>query len=87
MDSNGIIKNIGKNIKIARVIKDWTQEEFSAACGLTVTTISLIENGINNDIRLQSLLSIVDSLEITIEELFVQRNQNTCLVEINETKS
>jgi len=87
MDSNGIIKNIGKNIKIARVIKDWTQEELSGSCGLTVTTISLIENGINNDIRLQSLLSIIDSLGITVEELFVQRKQSTCLAEVNETKS
>ena len=75
MDPSSVVKNIGKNIKIERTMRGWTQKDLSSKCGLTTSTISFIENGAHENIRFGSLVVVAKALGITIIELFVQRNQ------------
>lgn len=45
MDKNKMLKLIGKNIKLARMQKGFTQEYLAEKCNVTAKYISTLENG------------------------------------------
>lgn len=59
------------NIKIARVKNNWTQEELSKKANVCRTTISLIEHGNIDNIKLGTLKKLAKALNSTVEELFL----------------
>lgn len=61
-------KDVGLNVKIARVKKNMTIFELAKKTGMSVTTISRLERGIGNP-RMLSLKKIADALEVDLESL------------------
>lgn len=59
-----------KNVKIARIKKEWTQRDLSSISGVGITSINKIEKyGIENT-KLSTLKKIAAALDSTVEELF-----------------
>lgn len=69
MDKSILLRTIGKNIVIQRVIKDMSQKELAELCGKPVSIISKIEKGKTNP-TLSTLNEIAIALNIDIKELF-----------------
>jgi transcriptional regulator with XRE-family HTH domain len=61
-------KTIGENIRRYRSFKGWDQAALGAKVDLRKETISRIESGKEN-VALDTLLKIVDALEVGIEEI------------------
>ncbi len=55
---------IGKNIRLVRKSKGWTQERLGKECNVGVAAISHIENGA--DCHLSTILLIADALEVDL---------------------
>ena len=71
MEIKEMVKTVGLNIRLARVAKRWTQKKLSQDCTLTEANISLIENGLHDNVSLFSLVKIINSLgNIEITDLF-----------------
>lgn len=61
---------MGLNVKIARIKKNWTQEQLSKVSGVGRVSISNIErNGIEN-VPVSTLRKLAKALNSTVEELF-----------------
>lgn len=60
--------NIGRNIKVERVRKGYSQEELAELADTTRHTISLVECGIQHS-KILSILKIANALSIDINEL------------------
>jgi putative transcriptional regulator len=61
------LKNL--KLKVARVVKDWSQEQLADRVGVTRQTIGLIEAGKYNP-SLQLCISICKTLNKTLDEIF-----------------
>jgi putative transcriptional regulator len=61
------MKNI--RMKVARVEKDWSQEQLAEAVGVTRQTIGLIEAG-NYNPSLNLCIAICEALDKTLNDLF-----------------
>ena len=61
-------KQIGLNVKIARVKKGMTIQQLAKEAGMSVTTISRLERGASNA-RIFSLKKIADVLGIDVQTL------------------
>ena len=71
MDIKRMVSIVGLNVKLARVAKGWTQKQLSKDCGLIEASISIIENGLHDNVSLFSLVKIINSLgNIEITDLF-----------------
>lgn len=68
---------MGKNLKmkLARVAKDYTQEDLAEKIGITRQTVGLIENGKYNP-SLQLCIMICKELGKTLDELFWEDDEN-----------
>lgn len=66
-------KNIGKNIKYYRKVKEISQEEIASILGVDKSTISLYENGKIN-IPVKYLYAISLQLDVSIETFFDNYN-------------
>ncbi len=64
-----------KQMKIARIEKDMSQESLAAAVGVTRQTIGLIESGDYNP-SLKLCVSICKALGKTLNDLFWEEKQN-----------
>ena len=64
-----IKKQLGIKIKHLRQAKQYTQEAFAEAIGISPRTLCFIENG-KNFLTAETLEKIISTLEITPEELF-----------------
>lgn len=69
---------IGKNIRIARKNKGWSQTDLSRACGINNTTISAYENGKKLP-GLITLASMAQALSVSIDELYYGNANETFL--------
>lgn len=68
-----IARNIlANNITYFRLQKDWSQEDFADKLGTTPTYVSNLENAKRNA-RIDYIGHIADTLEVSIEELFIDR--------------
>ena len=63
-------KKFGARVRELRIEKGMSQLDLAVACGFEKTTISRIETGRTN-VTLKTLLTLCDSLEVTLKEVFV----------------
>lgn len=61
-------------VKSLRLRKNWSQEQLSERCGLSLRTIQRIENG--NNVSLESLKVLAMAFGVDPSELMVQEKQN-----------
>lgn len=64
-------RRMSMQLKLARVARDWTQDELSEHSGVQQADISRMENGWSAPLELQQRLA--KALDRTVEELFGQR--------------
>ena len=68
MNKQELLKKFGKNVKIARIKKDWTQEKFAEILDVNTNYIACIECGRQN-MSLGKILELAQTLEVDIEVL------------------
>lgn len=68
MNKQELLKKFGKNVKIARIKKDLTQEKFAEILDVNTNYIACIECGRQN-MSLGKILELANALEIDIEVL------------------
>ncbi|MFD0767148.1 helix-turn-helix domain-containing protein [Mucilaginibacter lutimaris] len=61
-------QTIGRNVRILRELKGWTQQELANRCSVNAEQISRIENA-RRDYMFSTLLEVCDALGVTIEEI------------------
>lgn len=64
---------LGRNIRLAREKKGWSQDQLSAESGLHRTYISGVERGVRNP-TIAIVQQIAVSLNVEINELFINRD-------------
>lgn len=65
-----MLKKFGKNVKIERVKKDLTQEQFAEIMGVSQNYVASIEGGKEN-MSLGKILELSKSLNVDIETLLI----------------
>ncbi len=65
-------KILANNIIYFRLKKNWSQEDFAYELGTTTTYVSNLENAKRNA-RIDYIGHIADTLEVSLEQLFVER--------------
>ena len=73
MNKQELLKKFGKNVKIARIKKDWTQEKFAEILDVNTNYIACIECGRQN-MSLGKILELAQALEVDIEVLLKFNN-------------
>ncbi len=68
MNKQQLLKKFGKNVKIARIKKDWTQEKLAEILDVNTNYIACIECGRQN-MSLGKILELAEALDIDIEVL------------------
>ena len=68
MDKIGLLKRFGKNVKIERIKKDLTQEQFAEIMNVSQNYIANIECGKAN-MSLAKVLELSKALDVEIESL------------------
>ena len=68
MDKQTLLKKFGKNVKIARIKKDLTQEQLSEILDINQNYIACIECGRQN-MSLGKILGLANALQVDIETL------------------
>ena len=68
MNKQELLKKFGKNVKIARIKKDWNQEKFAEILDVNTNYIVCIECGRQN-MSLGKILELAQALEVDIEVL------------------
>jgi len=68
MEKQELLKRFGKNIKIARILKDLTQEQLAEKMDVSQNYIACIEMGKQN-MSLGKILELSNALETDIENL------------------
>lgn len=68
MDKQTLLKKFGKNVKIARIKKDLTQEQLSEILDINQNYIACIECGRQN-MSLGKILELANALQVDIETL------------------
>ena len=69
-DRNTILISFGKNLRLARLAKGFTQEQLANELGVEISQISRIERGVINT-SITTLYSISKVLNVDVSELFV----------------
>ena len=68
MNKKELLKNFGKNVKIERIKKDLTQEQFAEILGVSTNYVACVENGRQN-MSLGKILELSHALLIDINKL------------------
>lgn len=68
MDKKKLLKSFGKNVKIERIKKDLTQEQFAEILGVSTNYVACVENGRQN-MSLGKVLELSHALLIDINKL------------------
>ena len=68
MDKKTLLKKFGKNVKIERIKKDLTQEQFAEIMGVSQNYIANIECGKAN-MSLAKVLELANFLNVEIDKL------------------
>lgn len=68
MDKKTLLKKFGKNVKIERIKKDFTQEQFAEILGVSTNYLACVENGRQN-MSLGKILELANAFDISIETL------------------
>lgn len=70
---NTILINFGKQLRLVRLAKGYTQEQLANELGIEISQISRIERGVINT-SVSTLYAICKVLGVDISELFVFDN-------------
>jgi transcriptional regulator with XRE-family HTH domain len=70
LDKNSILINFGKNLRLTRLEKGFTQEQLANELNVEISQISRIERGVINT-SVTTLYSISKILNVDVSELFV----------------
>ncbi|WP_218043823.1 helix-turn-helix domain-containing protein [Flavobacterium gawalongense] len=70
LDRNTILISFGKNLRLARLAKGFTQEQLANELGVEISQISRIERGVINT-SVTTLYAISKTLKIDISQLFL----------------
>ncbi|MBR3889307.1 helix-turn-helix transcriptional regulator [bacterium] len=68
MNKEELLKRFGKNVKIERIKKDLTAEQFAEIMDVSVSYLSCIERGKEN-MSLAKVLELANYLEVDIKTL------------------
>lgn len=68
MNYKDVLKKFGKNVKLERIKKDYSQEDFAAILNVNRNYISRIECGEQN-MSLKKITELANALNINIENL------------------
>ncbi len=68
MNKQTLLKKFGKNVKIARIKKDLTQEQLSEILDINQNYVACIECGRQN-MSLGKILELANALQVDIETL------------------
>lgn len=63
-----LLKKFGLNVKIARLKKGWTQEQFAEKFGKHLTYVGRIETGKMN-MSLGKILELANALDVNVNQL------------------
>lgn len=66
-------ENFGMQLKINRIRKGYSVKELARKSGISATTINWTEVGRTSDMRLDSVIRLAEVLDISLEELIVER--------------
>lgn len=89
IEDNRILKQIGNNIKIARVLKGYTQEYVANRLDCSTTFISLVELG-KSGVGIKNIIDICNILEIDSNAVFngtIKYNDSKDKIIINSLSS
>lgn len=74
VDEKEILLDIGKRIRAKRIEKNITQSDFANKCGISVATLTRIENG--DDTKLSNIIRILAELGLSENiDLLIPRSQ------------
>lgn len=73
MDKKSLLKKFGKNVKIERIKKDWTQEKLAETLDVNTNYVACIECGRQN-MSLGKILELANALEVDIDCLLKFNN-------------
>lgn len=65
---SAISRQLGLNIRAARVRRDWTQTQLGEAIGLSVSAVSELERG-RRSVSLEEAMRICRALDVTLARL------------------
>ena len=68
MDRSEILKKFGKNVKLARIKKDYSQDELAEVLGVSQNYITRIETGRQN-MSLKKIAELADGIGVDIGDL------------------
>lgn len=68
VDPGPAVTAFGANVRAARAVHEWTQEELAHRSGLAVVQVSRIERGVR-EVRLTTILRLAVALEVPAERL------------------
>lgn len=66
-------ENLGMQLRVNRIRKGYTVKELSEKSGVSASTITWVEVGRTSDMRLDSIIRLAEALEVSLEELIVER--------------
>lgn len=66
---------MGKKLKIARILANKTQNQLAAEIGVSRDYISMLETGRKNNPSLEFMKKISKALDVPVMELFFDENQ------------
>lgn len=70
-NTDGVLANLGSNIRSARKEKGWTQEKLAELSGINDKEVSHIEQGRRN-ITIDTLVKICNALNVDIENIILK---------------
>ncbi len=65
--------NLGMQLRINRIRAGLTVKELAKKSGVSTTSIIWAENGKSKNIRLDSIIRLADTLNVSLEEIIVER--------------
>ncbi|MBS6502206.1 MAG: helix-turn-helix domain-containing protein [Clostridium sp.] len=65
--------NLGMQLRINRIRAGLSVKELARKSSISATSINWVENGRSKNIRLDSIIRIADTLNISLEEIIVER--------------
>jgi len=63
------METMGDRIKLLRQARNLTQEQVAKACGITKSAVSQWENGLTSNVKLPTVLALVDVLRTDLAYL------------------
>ena len=79
-----VLKILSKNVRSLRKEKDLSQANLAKAAGISVTTLNEFESKGHRDIRVSTLVSIAETLDVSVIDLFLSSEHPTSSSEMEQ---